>query len=70
MRNNGLNISRETKGNNIMKLKDGNTLAMQEYQTGLYVCVYGKNGQMIEQFGTTATKEEFLEEIKDLLVKN
>lgn len=53
-----------------MKLKDGNTLAMQEYQTGLYVCVYGKNGQMIEQFGTTATKEEFLEEIKDLLVKN
>ena len=42
-------------------------IALQEYDTGLYVCVY-KKGRMIEQFGTQATEQEFLAEIQDVLV--
>ena len=42
-------------------------LAIQQYEVGLYVCA-SKSGRMIEQFGTSSTEKEFLEEIADIII--
>ena len=45
-----------------MKIKIKNKefeLFTQQYEIGLYVCLY-QDGRMVEQFGLDTTKEEFL----------
>ena len=47
------------------------TFALQQYQVGLYVCVY-KEGRMLEQFGCDETVEKFIRRLKrckDLIIK-
>jgi hypothetical protein len=36
---------------------------MQQYEIGLYVCIY-KNGRMLDQFSLDTTEDEFIETLK------
>ncbi len=38
-------------------------IAMQQYEIGLYVCIY-KNGRMLDQFSLDTTEDEFIETLK------
>ena len=52
-----------------VKTKDGQiyNMAIQAYEVGLYVCAY-QNGNMVEQFGTKQTEEEFMKEMSDIII--
>jgi 5-hydroxyisourate hydrolase-like protein (transthyretin family) len=39
-------------------------IAMQQYEIGLYVCIY-KNGRMLDQFSLDTTEDEFIETLKN-----
>ena len=39
------------------------TFAIQQYEVGLYVCIY-KAGQMLEQFGSHDTEKQFIKRLK------
>jgi hypothetical protein len=49
-----------------IKLKDSSIIdvQVQQYEIGLYVCIY-KEGYMLEQFGLDTTKEEFMQAVKN-----
>ena len=38
-------------------------LQMQQYEIGLYVCIYNLDGTMKEQFGLDCTKDEFMKDL-------
>jgi len=39
------------------------TFAIQQYQVGLYVCVY-RDGRVLEQFGSHDTEKQFINQLK------
>jgi len=39
------------------------TFAIQQYEVGLYVCIY-KEGRMLHQFGTDSTEAQFIKKLK------
>jgi len=43
-------------------------IGIQQYECGLYVCIY-KNGRMVDQFGLDTTVTEFKDSISDILVE-
>ncbi len=52
-----------------VKTKDGEfDIAMQQYDCGLYVAVY-QNGRIKDQFSTTVTQTQFMEEIADIIIE-
>lgn len=50
-----------------IKLNDGEIINVvcQQYEVGLYVCIYGENGLMKDQFGLDVSKEEFIKQVKN-----
>jgi hypothetical protein len=60
-------IEKDNKMGQSLKAKtdtDGEIeIAMQQYEIGLYVCIY-KNGRMLDQFSLDTTEDEFIETLK------
>jgi len=51
-----------------IKLKNGKliTVAIQQYQVGLYVCIYDDDtGRMLDQFGLDVSENDFLKDVQD-----
>lgn len=50
-----------------VKLNNGDiiTVLTQQYDIGLYVCVYSDNNRMLKQFSVDVSKEQFIQDVKN-----